>query len=515
MERRNFLKQAMITVAGSAILPGTVKSMTLWEEQPPFIIDAKNPGKFFDPHWNKGIGAGRANDASRPVWADQLGVAARACGFKYARFTGIFHDDMNVYNAGTYNWTLIDDLLDKTLKAGVKPFIAFSFFPRDIAGSDATQFSWKARVVPPTDFTKWNDLVTEFTKHIVGKYGEEEVGKWYFEAWNEPDQRSYWDGTKAQYFTLYKTTVTAMKAVMPKCKVGGPATSGLSGDTQGAWLDEFLAYCKQEQLAVDFVTAHPYPADSAGKPRELGATAKDLTALRNTVSRSFPQAEIFVSRWSTSPVASDAVRDNLPAAAFIVKENIDSIGLVTGMFYGSFIDGPEELKDTFHGGQGLMNASGIAKPAFNAYRMLNALGEELLYNKDGIVVTRHKDSKKISAILYNIPASVTSGVSGRDQAGVSSLMSQGETKLYSFKIQNIHPDARFNVDSLTKEDGNAIVQWAKAGSPDPLNKDQVEIMKQVGVSVNEEQVLSSAAGVLYIEKNLAPWDVVLVDELSK
>jgi len=515
MERRNFLKQAMITVAGSAIFPGTVKSMTLWEEQPPFIIDAKNPGKFFEPHWNKGIGAGRANDASRPVWGEQLTIAAKICGFKYARFTGIFHDDMNVYNGGSYSWTLVDDLLDKTLKAGVKPFIAFSFFPKDIAGSDATQFSWKARVVPPTDFSKWNDLVTEFTKHIVGKYGEDEVNKWYFEAWNEPDLRSFWDGTKAQYFTLYKTTVTAMKAVAPKCKVGGPATSGLSGDPQGAWLDEFLAFCKQEQLAVDFVTSHPYPADSAGKPRELGATAKDLGALRNTVSRYFPQAEIFVSKWSTSPVASDAVRDDLPAAAFIVRENIDSIGLVTGMFYGSFIDGPEELKDTFHGGQGLMNASGIAKPAFHAYRMLNALGEELLYNKDGIIVTRHKDSKNITAILYNIPANITSGVSGRDQAGVSTLRSQGETKLYSFKIQNIHSDARFNVDSLTKEDGNAIVPWTKAGSPDPLTKDQVEVMKKVGMGVNGEQVLSSTTGVLYIEKNLAPWDVVLVNELPK
>lgn len=306
-----------------------------------------------------------------------------------------------------------------------------------------------------------------------------------------------------------------MKAVAPKCKVGGPATSGLSGDTQGAWLDEFLGYCKQEQLAVDFVTAHPYPADSAGKPRELDATVRDLSALRGTVSRNFPQAEIFVSRWSTSPVASDAVRDDLPAAAFIVKENVDSIGLVTGMFYGSFIDGPEELKDTFHGGQGLMNANGIAKPSFHAYRMLNALGEELLYNKDGIVVTRHKDSKRITALLYNIPSSVTTGISGRDRAGVTSLMSQGETKLYSFKIQNIHPDARFNMDILTKEDGNAIFQWAKAGSPEPLNKDQVEIMKKVGMGVNEEQVLSSATGVLYIEKNLAPWDVVLVDELSK
>jgi xylan 1,4-beta-xylosidase len=514
MERRNFLRQALITVAGSAMLPGAVKGMSFYEEQPPFIIDAKNPGKFFDAHWNKGVGAGRANDGLKPIWQEQLQVSAQQCGFKYARYYGIFHDDMGVYNNGDYNWKQVDDLLDATIRSGLKPFVVLSFFPKDIAGSDAAQFTWNARIAPPEDLTKWTDMVTAFTKHIIAKYGEDEVGKWYFEAWNEPDQSSYWAGTKSQYFSLYKATAKAMKAVSPKVKVGGPATSGLSGSTTGAWMEEFLGYCKQEQVPVDFVTAHPFPADASGKAREVGATVKDLQGLKAIVSSRFPQAEIFVSRWSSSPVIKDAVRDDLPAAAFILRQNLETIGLVNGMFYTSFIDGPEEEKGTFHGGQGLLNSSGIAKPAFHAYRLLNMLGEELLYNKDGIVVTRHKDSKKITALMYNYPVSLPTGLPAGDEGVVSKLMTQGEAKLYSFKVQNMHPDARFNVDILSEEYGNAIHAYKEAGSPPLTNKDMIDAMKRVGMALNEEQVLSSATGVLYIEKTLKPWEVVLVDELS-
>lgn len=513
MERRNFLRQALITVAGTTMLPGAVRGMNLYEEQPPFIIDGKNPGKFFDAHWSKGVGAGRANDGLKPIWLEQLQVSAKNCGFKYARFYGIFHDDMGVYNNGEYNWKQVDDLLDNTIKAGVKPFVVLSFFPKDIAGSDATQFSWNARIAPPTELTKWTDLVTNFTKHIIAKYGEAEVSNWYFEAWNEPDQSSFWAGTKAQYFGLYKATAQAMKAVSAKVKVGGPATSGLSGDTTGAWIDEFLGYCKKEQAPVDFVTAHPYPADASGKAREVGATVKDLQTLKAVVSRSFPQAEVFVSRWSTSPVLVDAVRDDLPAAAFIIKQYVDTIGIVNGMFYSSFIDGPDEAKGTFHGGQGLLNSSGIAKPAFHAYRLLNMLGDEMLYNKDGIVVTRHKDSKRITALLYNFPASMTTGLPAGDTGVVSKLMTQGEAKLYSFKVQNIHPDARFNVDFLTEEYGNAIHAYTQAGSPPLTSQEMIDAMKRVGMGLNEEQVLSSATGLLYIEKTLQPWEVVVVDEI--
>ena len=52
---------------------------------------------------------------------------------------------------------------------------------------------------PPKDYAKWGELVYQWTKHCVEKYGADEVNKWYWEVWNEPNI-SYWHGTHGGLF---------------------------------------------------------------------------------------------------------------------------------------------------------------------------------------------------------------------------------------------------------------------------------------------------------------------------
>ena len=40
---------------------------------------------------------------------------------------------------------------------------------------------------PPKDYAKWAELVFQWTKHCVEKYGRTEVESWYWEVWNEPN----------------------------------------------------------------------------------------------------------------------------------------------------------------------------------------------------------------------------------------------------------------------------------------------------------------------------------------
>ena len=511
MERRNFIKQAFVTAAGTALLPGIMKGNALWE---PIIIDAKIPGKPFTHFWSKTIGGGRASEGLRAAWLEQLQFSKKMCGFEYVRCHGIFHDDMFVFksNNGTtvYNWQYVDELYDKMLKSGVKPFVELSVFPKEIAGSQATQFWWKAHVAAPAEMSKWGDMMTGFAKHLIERFGIEEVSTWYFEVWNEPDQRTWWEGTKAQYFDLYKTTVNAIKAVSPRLRVGGPATGSFSADGKGPWIEEFLAYCATEKLAVDFVSLHPYPTEG-GMAREIDATFKDLQWLNGVVRKSaFPQAEIHATEWSSSANARDAMHDNMPAAAYIIKVNADSIGLVNSLAYTSFTDGYDETGtgDAFHGGVGLLNNQTIPKPSFHAYRMLHLLGDEMLYNKDGIVITRHSDSKKITAIVYNFPTAVKTTPAGAPDQ----ILNVGEERAFNLKLTNVHPDARFNVEIMDHDDGNAVHAWKNAGSPEVPTKEQAHTLQQMGMAVREEQIMASTTGVLQVGKSLKPWDVVLIDE---
>jgi xylan 1,4-beta-xylosidase len=135
-------------------------------------LSAKAEAKPLEPFWNLCVGAGRANEGLRAGWRDHLKMAVEHCGFRYLRFHGLYHDDMcvcrRVDGKLLFNWQYLDDLFDFLLESGVRPFVEFGFFPKEIAKpSDVHCFWWKGNVTPPEDFTEWNQLVEQSLRHWI------------------------------------------------------------------------------------------------------------------------------------------------------------------------------------------------------------------------------------------------------------------------------------------------------------------------------------------------------------
>src|SRR2546430_14744275 len=110
------------------------------------------------------------------------------------------------------------------------------FRSRQLAGRDIRQSFWYRPVVsPPKDYGRWDALMTAFARHLIERYGIDEVSRWYFEVWNEPNL-DFWAGEpkQATYWTLYDHTARALKAVDARLRVGGPATG------QAAWGADFI-----------------------------------------------------------------------------------------------------------------------------------------------------------------------------------------------------------------------------------------------------------------------------------
>lgn len=208
------------------------------------IIDTKEKGVHFEHLWSVGVGAGRANEGLRIGWLEQLKMAKQHCGFKFVRMHGMFDDDMFVYfedaeGNPVYNWQYLDEVYDRMLSLGVRPFVELSFFPKGIAADNSrTQMWYQNRITyDPARLGKWKGLIRAFTQHVVERYGIDEVLQWYFEVWNEPNlnrvvRPGFWDGTKEDYFDLYKATAEAVKSVDKRLKVGGPATSNFVADAR-------------------------------------------------------------------------------------------------------------------------------------------------------------------------------------------------------------------------------------------------------------------------------------------
>ena len=474
--------------------------------------------------------------------------------FAILRFHGLLHDDMFVcrrQNGGlVFNWQYIDDLIDALLANGVRPFVEFGFFPKDLAGeSDFRCFWWQAHVTPPEHYRDWCVLVDKLVRHFIHRYGAREVRQWYFEVWNEPNLWFFFNSTRSKYFELYRATVTAVKSIDPSLKVGGPATSNFVPDErfegeeeageksltsqlkhlgdvewQGVWIREFLEFCEHEKLPVDFISAHPYPTDipfghevDGMRTRPVDSTLRDLQWLRRIVNQSsFPSAEIHLTEWSTSPSARDFTHDFPQSAAYIIKTNIEASGLVDSLAYWTFTDVFEEhgAGDTaFHGGFGLINYQGIVKPAFHAYRFLNQLGEEEVYRADGFLATRTKTMGACGRSFATFPPSTPMLRLSPDARCRRANPCHWRSRLSRDRNSALSPNASYLVETVDAAHGFALRQWQAMGSPSSPTTDQISLLRDFAWAT-DRQIVSEQTRSAALKLNLAPWAIALVREIE-
>jgi len=111
-----------------------------------------------------------------------------------------------------YNWTKLDQVLDFLLANRLKPFFEIMGIPQGLeipAGA-------REPVLPSAD---WRRLVRDLARHLIDRYGRDEVRSWYFEVWNEPDN---W-GTEA-LCKYYDACSAGLQDADRMLKWGGPGT---------------------------------------------------------------------------------------------------------------------------------------------------------------------------------------------------------------------------------------------------------------------------------------------------
>src|SRR5689334_5912140 len=350
-------------------------------------VDLAAPTTPFPHFWEQMFGSGRANLTLRDSYRRDLDWTREITALKYVRFHAIFHDENGVYDEdaqgnAVYNFSYVDQIYDGLLQRGVKPFVEIGFMPKKLAASPVLHAFWyKPSPSPPKDYAKWDALVTEFTRHLIDRYGIDEVSKWYFEVWNEPNI-DFWAGEPKQstYWELYDHTARAVKAVSARLRVGGPATA------QAAWADAFIQHVSQAQAPADFVSTHVYANDTSQDvfgteeniPRDK-MVCRAVKKVHDQVKASAkPDLQLIWSEYNASYKNEPDITDQVFMAPWLADTIRQCDGLVDIMSYWSFSDVFDEqgvVKEPFYGGYGLEAAGRLPKPAFNAFKVLHLLGD--------------------------------------------------------------------------------------------------------------------------------------------
>jgi xylan 1,4-beta-xylosidase len=449
-----------------------------WSQNPVMTvsIDAKAPAKPFPHFWEQMFGSGRAVLALRDNYRKDLKEVHDEVGARYVRFHAIFHDEVGVYDEDDkgnpiFNFSYVDQIYDGLLAQGVRPFVEISFMPRKLAAREAIHPFWyKQNVSPPKDYAKWDLLIHTFAQHLIDRYGIDEVSQWYFEVWNEPNI-DFWAGEpkQAAYFELYDHTARALKAVNPRLRVGGPATSSAH------WVPEFLNHAVSEHVPVDFVSTHGYADDTV---QDLMGTHENIP-MRDRVCRAvekvhgeiqgspLPSLPLFWTEWSVPSYGDFHARDNWYVGPALARDISQCDGSVNQMSWWTFDDVFEEggvASEPFDGGFGLIALGRIKKPSFYDFALLHAMGEERLANPaDNLLVTRRKDGTLVMA-AWNL--------ADMDQLAHGSPM----TMRLAFK--GLAQGARVSIQRVDETHGNPMTAYRAMGSPRYPTQAQVEALNK-------------------------------------
>ncbi len=430
--------------------------------------------------------------------------------------TGVYSEDAN--GQAHYDWTILDRIFDTYHERGIRPLVEIGFMPEALsARPEPYQHHWRPGgreplftgwTYPPRDYQKWAELVHQWVRHCVARYGEAAVAQWYWEVWNEPNI-GYWHGTPEEYYKLYDYAADAVKRALPSARVGGPHSTSPRSGGAARFLRNFLEHCLhgtnfvtgQTGSPLDYVGFH-----AKGDPKYVdGHVRMGLSPQLQDVNRGFEIVASFPELKGKPVIIGESDPDgcagcpssvypergyrngphyaSYTAAAFARKylladrHQVDFEGAVTWAF--EFEDQP--LFEGFR----VLATGGIDLPVLNVFRMFGMMGGQRLR------VTSSGDA--------GLDAILAGGV--RDEPDVSALASRRDGTVavlvwhyHDDQVPGPDADVQLTVSGLPAEKGKALVEhyridtshtnpyalWKQMGEPRAPTPDQYAAIEAAG-----------------------------------
>jgi len=411
-----------------------------------------------------------------------------------------------------YDWTINDKIFDAYIEHGVKPYAQIGFMPEALsthpqnyphnppvkqrAPADAGQ------AYPPKDYVKWGNLSYEWAKHCVEKYGADEVAKWYWEVWNEPNIM-YWHGTPEEYFKLYDYAVDGVRRALPNARVGGPEVAGGPG---GTFLRDFLRHCAQGTNYVtgktgsplDFISFHAKGSTSFANGYVRMGMASALRNMNDAfaVVASFPEYKktpLVIGECDPESCAActgpqEAYRNGTMYSSYTAASFPRALDLADehGVNLQGALSWAFEFEDQppFAGFRALAS-DGLDLPVLNVFRMFAKMsGQRLAVQSsaglDAATIRLHNvranpdvsalaslDKNKLAVLVWHYHDDDLPGPDANVSLTLDNLpVANGAVKLAQYRIDADH--------------SNSYQAWLKMGSPLPLSDKQYSELEKAG-----------------------------------
>ena len=416
-----------------------------------------------------------------------------------------------------YDWTIVDRIIDTYLERKMKPLVEIGFMPEALSTHpEPYRHFWKPGdnyndiytgwSYPPKDYAKWGELVYQWVRHSVQKYGRKEVESWYWEVWNEPDI-SYWHGTPEEYMKLYDFAADGLKRALPTARIGGPHVTGPNGARTQQILRNFIEHCLR---GVNYATGKTgSPLDyvgfhAKGAPRVMGdhvrmGVSNQLQAISNgcAIVASFPELRntpIVIGEsdpegcaaCSSRVTPSNAYRNGTVYSSYTAEQiartyqlaDLHKVNLMGSVTWAFEFEG----QPYFDGFRSLAT-NGVDKPVLNVFRMLGQMGGNRIAveSTGGLTLEAVRDRGVREA------ADISALASRSDRALAVLVWSYHDEDLpapgaeLELSLEGV-PDGRPTLAHyrIDRDHSNAYEAWKKMGSPQQPTPGQYAELEKAG-----------------------------------
>jgi xylan 1,4-beta-xylosidase len=457
--------------------------------------------------------------------------------------TNAYTEDAN--GKPIYNWRIVDSIFDTYIQRGMKPLAQIGFMPEALSSNPQPyKHNWRPGApykevftgwtYPPNDYNKWRELIYQWGKHCVERYGKKEVESWYWEVWNEPNI-PYWSGSVEEYCKMYDYAADGLLKALPTARIGGCDITG--GGSK--FLAIFIKHCLSD---TNYATGkigsplHLVLFHAKGQPRvvngtvvmNVGTQMRNIRDAMRTVNE-FPQIKnvplvigesdpegCAACGMSTNPenaYRNGTMYSSYTAASFARKylladeHKANLIGAVSWSF-------EFENQPWFAGFRDLAT-NGVDKPVLNVFRMFGMMkGKRVqaegnqMYDLKTFVDSSVRKQKDIGALAAKDKNSATVMVwsyhdeDKQEPAEKITITIEGLTgsaiTVTEYRIDNAH--------------SNSYEVWKKMGSPQNPTAEQITTLEKAGQleTMNKPQKLKATKDKLAIKINLPRQGVSLL-----
>lgn len=336
-------------------------------------------------------------------------VAGRYGGGVYVDIPNIFRDfDADSSDPESYDFAFTDILMENLAEAGIEPWYRLGVTIENYHTVRAYH------IYPPKDNLKWAKICEGIIRHYTEGWADGyHYNIRYWEIWNEPEndpelsRNHMWQGTKEQYFELYRITANHLKRCFPDIKVGGYGSCGFYTIGEDGEYDpnypraryhyfytffhDFMRYITAEETKapLDFFSWHHYQNHTT--------VARYARYIRRELDKyGFTNAISILDEWSPGPETRDTPLD----------------APLIGAVLASLQDAPIDIAN-FYDGRAETSYGALFDPVhvttfatyydFVAYNELRKLGTQVAASTDcpELVTLAASDGEKTAVMLVN------------------------------------------------------------------------------------------------------------------